>query len=524
MIFSGYTKRDTSIVKGFAILCIVFHNFFHWLPPSPGENEFDFSPSRVRVFFQLLGDRPSEIINICFSYLGYYGVQLFILISGFGLAVSMMNHPKTWEAFVFNRLKKLYPLLLIGLLTYFLGVVVMEGRLLNASEQKELVYKLLLIHTLIPGSELSLCGPWWFFGLIFQLYLLFPLLFRCIKKWGWKAFAAVCIFSYALIYVFSDGLNLYHGTVLMKNAPGHLPEFCLGILLACSENKKIHWSWLVLAVILFVWGNFTPGFYPFTFLSLCVITVFVTQSWKSKSKRWKKAFRFPFSVFHYFGGISMALFVVHGMFRKPVLSLEQWMDGSAGVHLLMGLIYFLIVWAVAVAVKRLYDVVCSWLDKIFIREGKTTRLIGRVSSVLLVMFFLAVAVYFVAQNINRYDRDLPLSGLVRSGIVTQKTKYFAATTVDQRALTMRINASFDICSQDTLSPLPSVALDVTDMFWMTFDIPKAYNTGETQHYEFSYDYLIPFTKNVKNKPLHLYFWNPKGGKMSFENVKVTILY
>ena len=168
---NSYTKRDTDIIKGFAILCIVFHNYFHWLAPSPGENEFDFSPSRVHNFFDLLGQQPGEFVNILFSYFGHYGVQLFVMVSGFGLTLSMLRREQGWGEFVINRLKKLYPLLITGVVVCLLGCLVMNGRLFNQGEWREIGYKFLFIHTLIPNSGLSINGPWWFFGLIFQFLL-----------------------------------------------------------------------------------------------------------------------------------------------------------------------------------------------------------------------------------------------------------------------------------------------------------------------------------------------------------------
>ena len=295
MTFTGYTKRDTNIIKGFAILCIVFHNYFHWLWPSPGENEFDFSTTIIPDFFAMVGRQPGEFINLLFSCFGHYGVQLFILLSGYGLAMKWNGERKTEDP-PFSVFQKLYPLLLTGVVVCFLGCVLMNGRMFTSEEWWQIGYKLLFIHTLIPNAGLSVNGPWWFFGLIFQLYLLFPLLFHWIKKWRWKAFLVVLAVSYGLIFLFREALNLHHGTILMQNAPGHLSEFCLGIWLAFSKGKNIHWLWLVLALVLFVWGNFSPGFYPFTFLSLCVITVFATQSWKSKTGRRKIVFRSPFSV------------------------------------------------------------------------------------------------------------------------------------------------------------------------------------------------------------------------------------
>ena len=358
MVVKAYTKRDISIIKGFAILCIVFHNYFHWLSPSPGENEFNFSPSIIDRLGELLGMFPGEFVNLLFSYFGHFGVQLFLMVSGYGLVMAMMNRPRPWSSFVLHRLKKLYPLLLTALVFYILSMVVMESRLPATWEWKQIGYKLLLIHTLIPNFGLSLCGPWWFFGLIFQLYLLFPLLYHSMRKWGWKAFWVVMALAYGMIFLFREYVHLYHGELLMQNAPGHLPEFCFGMMLAFSKDQKIHWGWLLLALVLFVWGNFAPGFYPFTFLSLCVITAFVTQALKPLLK---KTLKTRLSVLNYLGTISMLLFAVHGFLRTPVLTMANGWHGGWW-HCCSGLIYFLIVWAVALAAKPMYEKMVSLLN------------------------------------------------------------------------------------------------------------------------------------------------------------------
>lgn len=149
---SNFSKRDTSIMKGFAIICIVFHNYFRWLYPSPGENEFNCSPGNVDRLFEMLGQQPGEFINLLFSYFGHYGVQLFIFVSGFGLATSMMRQPVGWGSFMLHRMKKLYPLLLTGIVFYTFGKIVMESKMLSSWEVKEIGLKLLLVHTLFPNS------------------------------------------------------------------------------------------------------------------------------------------------------------------------------------------------------------------------------------------------------------------------------------------------------------------------------------------------------------------------------------
>ena len=383
MVFKGYTKRDTSIIKGFGILCIVLHNYFHWRPPSPGENEFDFLSERVTAFFTLLSEKPAEFINLTFSFLGHYGVQLFIFMSGFGLAMSMMNSPRTWESFFVSKLKRLYPLLLVGMLFFILSYVAIYMKPLNIIEWKALVPRLLLIHTLIPGSGMSINGPWWFFGLIFQFYILFPYLFKLIKRWRWKAFVVLCLISYVLIF-------LFRGEIVMMNAPGHLPEFCLGILFAFCKDKKINVLWLVLAIVVFCLGNCYASFYPFTFLSLTVIMVFVYQALKSIPIK-KTVISTPLA---YFGSISMAMFATHAVFRDPIIKMS-WNYGAGALwNFATGIIYFLIAWGVAVAAKVLYDYLETQLDKIQIRENMLTHILGIMCQIGLVVALVYIFVSY----------------------------------------------------------------------------------------------------------------------------------
>lgn len=514
---NSYTKRDTNIIKGFAILCIVLHNYFHWLVPSPGENEFDFSPARVHSLFDLLGQQPGEFVNILFSYFGHYGVQLFVMISGFGLTLSMLRREQGWGEFVINRLKKLYPLLITGVVVCLLGCLVMNGRLFNQGEWREIGYKFLFIHTLIPNSGLSINGPWWFFGLIFQLYLLYPLLFRCMKKWKWQTFLVVCAISYGLIFLFREYLNLHHGTILMQNAPGHLPEFCLGMVLAFSKDKKIHWLWLVLAIALFVWGNFTPGFYPFTFLSLCVITVFATQAWKAKTGRWKKVFRFPFSVLHYFGGISMTLFIVHGYFRTPVLKWANTLTGAWG-HLASGLLFFLLVWGIALAAKPLYQ----WLQGLFekIRVKKEIKAVSILFQVAFLLFFLYVGAYYVRQNLARHTA-MPLNNQlqVESGSIHSSDPYvsLAGFPLEKNHLIVHLEGSFDI--KKGVDFQPCLVADIQKELWKIVDLRQTQN-GEWTHCEFKYDYLRPFTSKIAGKDLKLYFWNKDQREAEFKDFTI----
>lgn len=368
----------------------------------------------------------------------------------------MKNRPKTWESFVLYRLKKLYPLLLTGVVVLFFGTILMQERLISGYEWKEIGYKLLLIHTLLPDSGLSINGPWWFFGLIFQLYLLFPLLFKWIKKSGWKAFAFLCLFSYGLIFVFCGFLNESVARMFMQNAIAHLPEFCFGVLLAFNREKKIGVVWLFMAVVVFVLGNFFSIFYPFTFLSLAVIVVFAYQGMKSIPIRKGHVSRFLV----YAGELSMVLFAIHGFFRMPLINLGQSING-AWWHFLSGLFYLIVIWAVALVSKKMYDFQCVQLDRIRIREGRFTHNLGRAFQLVLV-FFVGVLVYFIVQGNKKLDNELPpTEQCAESVVVDQQVEWvpLTLTSFDKRYVALSVKGVFDVCSLDTLSPLPQLVLD-----------------------------------------------------------------
>lgn len=100
-----FTRDDTNVIKGVAILSIILHNLLHWISPSPGENEFDFYRDRVNNFIDGIINCPLESINLIISYFGHYGVQLFVFVSGMGLAYSMCKKPRTWGNFMIDRIK-----------------------------------------------------------------------------------------------------------------------------------------------------------------------------------------------------------------------------------------------------------------------------------------------------------------------------------------------------------------------------------------------------------------------------------
>ncbi|MBI9033394.1 MAG: acyltransferase family protein [Bacteroidales bacterium] len=350
--------NQTNFIKGIGILMIVFHNFFHWVKPSTGENEFDFWNQRVVSFFKLIGENPSEIINLSFSFLGHFGVQLFIFISGYGLAKSYLNKKPGWGTFLQQRIIKIYPSLLVGIAVLWIYTIITKSSLPGDVWWYQISLKLLMIHTIIPGESLSINGPWWFFGLIFQLYLLFPILYKVLNRWGVRGFVVLNAAAYVLIYTLYTVLK-DEKIFIMANAPGHIPEFALGIFLAMRPKMQIRKVWLWVAGLVFAVGNYKFNLYPFTFIAISFLLVPLLLSWANKYSD----LRLKQSWIVKYGQLSMFVFAVHGFFRPPFVTLAR-SGNSPLLTIGYALLFFVTITGVALASEAGYSLLVKWIEKV----------------------------------------------------------------------------------------------------------------------------------------------------------------
>lgn len=521
MTIKSYSKQDTSIIKGFAILCICLHNFLHWIPPYTGENEFYFSSNCINNFFEKIASQPSELVNILFTYLGHYGVQIFIFISGFGLTLSMLKHHKTWLHFIVDRLKKLYPLLITAILFYILFTIFIYSKFPSEMQFKELGYKLLFIHTLLPYQGLSINGPWWFFGLIFQFYLVFPILFYLIKKYNVKAFLIICLCSYAWsfasLYYLPNVFEVYY----FQNFPAHLPEFCFGILLALNKDKKLNNIFFFIALALFCLGNYYQIFFPFTFLAITIISVFTYQC--LKNIQINKTLLRKFLIF--FGNISMTLFAVHGFLRNPFVKLSDTILNTPLGHLTTAILFLIAAVIISLAANHVYNFFVALFDKIKLPEkhNKTFLIISRTLQVALIILSSYILIYFINQN--NFDNVKKYSDYESvENISISSTKEYSDITkvhIDKRSKKLKIEGYLDI-KKDTDSKLPPLVLDIEGILWKELKLTETNVTSDFNTYSFDYEYACPFINNLKNKDIKLYFWNKDKTNFEYRNVSFSI--
>ncbi|MFA7600377.1 MAG: acyltransferase [Bacteroidales bacterium] len=553
MYIKAFNKNDTFLIKGIAIIAILLHNFFHWIPPLIGENEFDFLINRLHRLIESLQATPLEFINVFFSYFGHYGVQLFIFISAYGLTISFSRNPCSWGRFMLDRLTKLYPLLLTAVIVFFFAIILLDQRLLSLYEWREIGYKLLFIHTLIPESGLSLNGPWWFFGLIFQLYLLFPLLFKLIKKYSWKAFILVLILSYGLIYISLFVYQPNNSVTFMQNAPGHLPEFALGVFFALNKDKKINPLFIIAALVLFVSGNFFEVCFPFTFLSLTFLLICLFYFLYPYLQRSKLCYH----SFIYFGEISMLLFAVHAFFRPPFIYLNNQWNSFYGA-LFAALLFSLVVIGVSLIAKPIYIYLVALFQCIILRM---CHLIKRISffrtickysdyiikcALILVFVWLGLRMFLhnpLKEMVNvTYDMDHTINNVYKpyvvndekEGVVLFNDQDFSVLapyiTLDKRYRKLILQLSFDLKSLDTNQALPVAVLSIEKgqqhYYWderlLIDEYGKSLNTGKWEHFfaEFNVNPDVLHVKKVKDLKLFLI---KNRGKFCYDNIHVKLM-
>ena len=306
------SKTDTLVLKGIGILMIIFHNFFHIMTPLMGENEFEYDKQNLLNFISSFSANPVYSFQYIFSFFGHYGVQFFIFCCVYGLAVVYGNLERDFNVkdFIFSRVRKLYPVFTIAIVLLVLYQYLILDTQITLRTLREIFIRYTLIANWIPGKVFILSGPFWFYSMIIQLYLCFPLLLKINKKSKYGLWVVMFI-AYIIIlstnqYFSSLGLSLY------CNFIGNLPVFIIGMISALNREWKYpKWIWIASAGV-FLIGQFNVYVWNFSQIAFVLMTVplLVKLYEKFSNSILSKAVIFT-------GGLSMYLFAVNGFLRMP---------------------------------------------------------------------------------------------------------------------------------------------------------------------------------------------------------------
>lgn len=311
----GYnlSLKSSFYLKGMAITLIMLHNFFHRLFPRFEENEMSWSIDHLTGFFDAVNRFPHLSVEFFWGLMGFFGVPVFVFLSGYGLTKSFSAKKGRIITFVIKHIVKIYLLFLISVGVYTLYNYY-QG---NLSQKiiKAIFYTLTLTNNFYPNRLFLLNGPWWFFSMIIQLYILFPLIYFILKRKNnlfW--ILALC---YLAIYILLFYLNI-NSRYIFGNSLGHIPEFTLGCFMAKYADKMSMMlnKYVILACLcITVLSYYFECLFPVSHImaACCLIGIFLNIEKYFAGKSVLKYFN---EALVYIGIVSPYLFGFNGFLRR----------------------------------------------------------------------------------------------------------------------------------------------------------------------------------------------------------------
>ena len=320
------TRSECTAMKGIAILGIMLHNYCHWLKDIVRENEFTWRQLRCDRLLEVL-QQPDELLPMhLFSFFGHYGVTVFLFLSGFGLVMKYERSPlpeaSIWRFLRYNYLK-LFRILVVGFVLFvMLDAITPAMHRYKASEVVAILG--MYVNFLEHPAQVIWPGPYWYFSVTLQLYLLYRLVFYRWRHWSVVVALMVGCWIWQLCYC-DDMVTLER---LRYNLVGGLLPFGMGLLAARSEKLKEMCGKLrlplyaVLFMLSILFAFYFSLLSPQMWLWVPALAVVGTMALVKLMPQWLM----PSVV--WLGTISAAIFVMHPLVRKifirPYLQYDQY--------------------------------------------------------------------------------------------------------------------------------------------------------------------------------------------------------
>ncbi|BAU18175.1 conserved hypothetical protein with Acyl-transf3 domain [Prevotella intermedia] len=343
MVDKMLNRTECNILRGVAIVGIVLHNYCHWLRPIVKENEYQFNQHNVDWFNNVMAHGFNERTFFhLLSFFGHYGVPIFLFLSAYGLVrkyegvktQSLPDSGSTNEPNALSFLRyhwlKLFRMMIVGFAAFVLVDAMTEGQ--HHYEVMDIVAQMGLFNNLLPNpDDIIWPGPYWFFGLMLQLYIVYRLfLYR--KGWTWVvAFIAVCTIIELLCDPNGEPLNRWR-----YNFVGGMLPFGLGLLYAKymrNVSLRIYGATFIVSLLLIRFGSnhfFTWLFVPMFVCSAGVSFVKLLSYWNTRYPKYTFGIT---KTFDWLGVISAALFISHPITRKIIIPISRGGDYWTGLLL-----------------------------------------------------------------------------------------------------------------------------------------------------------------------------------------------
>lgn len=323
---TGRTMLDSATLRGVAILSIVLHNYCHWLKGTVYENEFAYQSWHVSKLLNYLAHPDDRLLLQLFSFFGHYGVVIFIFLSAYGLEKKYGRSAQEVPIipFIWTHYLKLLSMCVVGYTAYLL---------LNAfyvDYPSSIVFGILNLLSMLSNLQLFAAetyapGPYWYFGLMLQLYIVYRLFFFR-RSWG-IIIGAILLSSIIQMVISPDGKTIEW---LRSNCIGNILPFGIGLLYARYEERiqlsKTTYALVAVTSIVLIFMT------SLLFIPWISTPIFVCTLGISFVKLLPHKLTQPIA---WIGGISAAIFVSHPIVRQLVLGFSNKAQLSPHISVLM---------------------------------------------------------------------------------------------------------------------------------------------------------------------------------------------
>ena len=322
------TRTECSALRGLAIIGIFLHNYCHWLGFAVKENEYTFTLSKSSQLIHAIAQPDWNLPVHLLSFFGHYGVPVFLFLSAYGLVMKYENRggrkPSAKATallpFIGHHYTKLFNMMIVGFVLFTMVDAITPGA--HRYQVSDILAQLFMFNNIMPDPDHIIWpGPYWFFGLMMQLYIVYRLLLWRRGDIYALVLVVVCWALQAFCDPEGDTLNR-----IRYNFMGGMLPFAAGLLYARRGKEMTHSFWMtstVIAAALVFFMSFNFQTWLWAPLFVCWAAVGFAKLMPQRVNKW----------IAWVGNISAALFVLHPITRKIFIPISRHGDVYTGLLL-----------------------------------------------------------------------------------------------------------------------------------------------------------------------------------------------
>lgn len=243
-------RTECNALRGLAIIGIFLHNYCHWLGPIVKENEYQYIQRNVDWLHQVMTSPDGWLPMHLLSFFGHYGVPVFLFLSAYGLVLKYESGPRLSQGaerfsitgrhlpnlgeglrFVRYHYLKLFKMMIVGFVAFTMLDYLTPGP--HHYQSLDIIAMLGMFNNVLPNPDHIIWpGPFWFFGLMMQLYIIYRL-FIYRRHWAFTVvLMVVCLALQLCLSPDGEAMNRYR-----YNFMGGMLPFGIGILYARYGEK-----------------------------------------------------------------------------------------------------------------------------------------------------------------------------------------------------------------------------------------------------------------------------------------------